>query len=302
MASLPYVLSAEDTALLESLQDTALLPAVSLQEVRELAYKKKAEQEKQMLLTYADLLEMEILTELSLRKQSILNKLKESPDTDFTVELLSWNTIFYREDLSQLLRRESLMTREELRDHTNAKRALQESLTTLGKLSVCGTETLYDDGHETYRYISLPEVKVERIFRKTNLRYRIAMALGPNFFPYLRTKEQEGVGEDGPHGYTGWTTTLCVRYYPMGISKNQMTSILKTLKDKKQRQEEGTYYTLQSMEDFSKNSPGITYCVPRGPSALQVPAPIRVPVPKASSCFCGCADPRGPRPYDEEEE
>jgi hypothetical protein len=290
MASLRYVLSAEDTALLESLQNTALLSETSLQEVSELAFKKKAEQEKQMLLPYADLLEMEILTELSLRKQSILNKLKESPDTDFTVDLLSWNTVFYREGLTELLRRESLMTREELRDHTNAKRVVQESLTTFGKLSVCGTEMLYHDEHETYRYISLSDVKVERIFRKTDLRYRIAMALGPNFFPYLRMKKQEDADEDGPHGYTGWTTTLCVRYYPMGISKNQMACILKTLKDKKKRQEEGTYYTLQSMEDFSKNSPGLTYCLPRGPSALQVPAPIRVPVPKASHCFCGCAD------------
>jgi hypothetical protein len=302
MASLPYVLSAEDTALLESLQDTALLSAVSLQEVRELAFQKKAEQEKKMLLPYADLLEMEILTELSLRKQSILNKLKESPGMDFTVELLSWNTVFYREDLTELLRRESLMTREELRDHNRAKRVLQESLTTFGKLSVCGTEMLHHDEYETYRYIGLPEVKVERIFRKTDLRYRIAMALGPNFFPYLCAKMQEGVSEDGPHGYTGWTTTLCVRYYPKGLSKNQMTTILKTLKDKKQRQEEGTYYTLQSMEELNRNSPGLTYSLPRGPVALQVPAPIRVPALRELPCFCGCADPRGPRPYDEEEE
>ena len=290
MANLSFNLSPADLALFEGLQRNALLPELSKPgegELVKLYVEKKKEEEKKYMAPYADLLEAEILSELALRKETIQKKLKDSEGSSFTVELFSWNTVYYRESLQDLKRRQSSMTADELREHHRVKHDQEALIQRNGWLSTFGTTVNYidEDGYAQTYYGHYP-VKVDRIFRNSDLQFRISLALGPNFYPFIRN---EYVGEsNADYGDTEefrvMKKTLCLRYFPFGVSQGQMARILEVVKAKNKRSAEGMVVTLGEAT-YSGGSEtilgtGVKYAFGLDP----------VDVDAGHHCFCGCED------------
>lgn len=295
MANLSFNLSADDALLFQGLQASCLLPTLAHPgegELVKLFKEKKKAEEKELIAPYADLLETEILQELGARKETILKKLKESEGSSFTVELLSWNTVYYRESLQDLKRRESEMTLTELREHRWAKHEQGRLFESNGWQSKFGTcvRTVDEDGEGMSHYGYLP-VKVDRIFRHSDLALRVSLALGPNFFPFLRYARVEEFPMDDPHGYCVTKTTLCVRYYPFGVSKSQMTRLLDVVKAKSARSAEGRIATLGATTETIIGE-GVTYSFSPDPVRLLGGADPRLAIrsPAERHCFCGCED------------
>jgi hypothetical protein len=81
---------------------------------------------------------------------------------------------------------------------------------------------------------------VERIFRYSNLKERISLALGPNFFPRIACECVSKMADqvDDP-GYTVYKKTLQVKYFPFGVSQHQMKVLLDVAKSEAERTAEG---------------------------------------------------------------
>jgi hypothetical protein len=235
--NLPFTLSADDAALFKSLQASALLPALAKPgegELVQLYKQNKREQERKIIEPYADLLESELKEMLQRRKEGILKQLRESKSTTFQADLFSWNTVTYSETLPELKRRVSEMTHEEFMEH-NSKMADRDAL-----IKDKGWETTFavqsqdpyawggDENEPLYTYY--PK-KVDRIFRNSDLAFRLSLALGPNFYPNYRWQRIAVTGEhDEEHHIVVYKRTLYVTYYPFGVTKHQMAKLLSVAK------------------------------------------------------------------------
>jgi hypothetical protein len=240
MASLSFTLSADDAALFAALQGKALLPSLAVPgkgELVQLYKEKKRDEEFKIIEPYADLLETELKRILEQRKESVLTQLRESKNSTFTVDLFSWTTVHYYESLSDMQRRVSEMTPEEVERHnwqrTSRQRRIEENgwESTFGVMthsSVYGYEA--DEAWHSY----YPK-KVDRIFRNSDLAWRLSLALGPNFFPSYRWDLVEDAGDTSDFGFSVYKKTLYVRYYPFGVSKAQMTKLLAVAKKDAER-------------------------------------------------------------------
>lgn len=298
MANLSFNLSAADAVFFQSLQANCLLPQLATPgegELVELFKQKKKAEQKELMAPYTDLLEAEILAELGNRKQTILAKLKESESTSFAVELFSWNTVNYRESLQELKRRTSAMTSAERCDYQLEKYNQDSLFETNGWESNFGTTVHHvDEDGEAQSYYGYYPVKVDRIFRNSDLHLRVSLALGPNFFPFLRYALVKEADADDPQGYSVVKKTLCVRYYPFGVIKEHMTRLLDVAKAKATRSAEGKVTTLSSSVPYgsyeSVTGPGVTYAFPADPVRLLGKAPLPPPPIRSvkSHCFCGC--------------
>ncbi len=285
--NLSVKLSAEDVAVFQCLQATALLPSLAQPGEGELValYKQKQRETQQAAMEpYADILETELLKCLEARKAQIYTKLMESKGASFEVELFKWKTVKYRETLTELKQRESEMTTERLREHHSFLRNRSARLEQLGYESMFSAEKseVYDGEEETYT--TLYPVKVDRIFRFTDLALRLSLALGPNFYPYTAWKAMEGESEEGEDGYTVFTKTLCVRYYPYGVSKFQMEKLLTCAKKDAKRKAEGTKTALR-MSEYGVGHRELN-AIPEEDEYADMP-PL-IPAKAAHRCFCGC--------------
>jgi hypothetical protein len=245
---LPYKLSAEDEAVFASLQRSALLPSIATPGEGELMllYKaNKRHEEEKIVEPYADLLEIELKKLLQERKDAVLAQLHKSKSTTFTVDLFSWNTIQYNESLAELKQRESTMTAEERVRANCQKRDRQREIEAKGWETTFGVEcqnpyAWEGDCGAGESWWSYHPLKVDRIFRNSDLALRLSLALGPNFFPQIRWDRVEDAGESGDNGFTVFKKTLTVRYYPFGLpNKSQMDKLLAVAKKDAKRMSYG---------------------------------------------------------------
>lgn len=305
MASLSFKLNAEDLAVFQGLQASALLPSLAQPgegELVELFKQRKREEHKKQMEPYADYLEHELTKKLEARKASILDELKSSKGTSFSVKLFQWKTVLYHESLDSMRRRATEMTPEQLRLHSMQMQARRNTIEENGWESMFGVEYLpsygYDEDYGT-QWVKYP-VKVDRIFRQSDLALRLSLKLGPNFFPYTDWETVEDAGDESEHGYKVYTKTLCVRYYPFGVNKDQMTRLLAVAKNQANRMTMGEVVGLCSGE-YATGHEGMNILPPP-----PLPAPVSLLGGKkeltlqdlaaalrkgdVNRCFCGCAD------------
>jgi hypothetical protein len=300
-SSLPYTLSAEDAALFKRLQDSALLPETAKPgegALVQLFKQQKKQEQKTIIEPYADLLEAELKMNLANRKADILAELKASKSSTFTAKLFSWNSVSYYEAIWEQTKRIAAMSQEEQRAYHD-KMADREY-----RIKVNKWETMFrvekmiyidDDEYSFERarmqyYDSLLAVKVDRIFRQSDLGKRLSLTLGPNFFPYITWTPIEGASEEGDDGFQVYQKTLCVRYYPFGVAKLQMEQLLKTAKEQAKRKAEGKIRTLESEETCKGHQMLFVQPLVRDDDDYaDMPSLVRAVPEDDERCFCGCA-------------
>lgn len=309
-SSLPYTLSIQDAALFKSLQDHAILQEAAKPGQGPLAglFKEMKRSEQKMAMEpYADLLEAQLMVNLWDRKSEILEELKKSKSTQlFSAKLFSWNSVNYYESILDRDRRVSAMDDAEWAEEQRKRYEMENRIRRNNWETMFRVEkTIFIDDEyspEQVReqtYDSMFPVKVDRIFRQTDLAKRLSLALGPNFYPYISWAAVEGAresgDEDGCGGFQVYKKTLCVRYYPFGVPKKQLEELLKVHREQTARKAEGKIRALAIDE------------VPRGHNALllddDADMPPLVPATRVASladdddelgerraerCFCGC--------------
>lgn len=252
-SALSFKLSESDSALFRELQDAALLSTLitpAYNEIASLVIKKKGEQERDITEPYADVIFPVLLQRIKITLEESLADLREAAKKGEPLDIPSlwWNTVRYDESLTEKKRRESTLPHAERLQLRNTEYDRREGFQRDGSEHMVGVARSptygYDEDSEDY---SLWPIKVERILRFSDLMYRLAMALGPNFFPMIQWEEQvkrvEGVGS-----YSVWRKQLVFRFYPFGLDKGKMTTILDAYKRQKQREAEGKIRTLASYE------------------------------------------------------
>lgn len=250
MASL-LNLSNEDHALFKSLQGSCLFPSLAVPGSGEMVnlYKtKKREEERKFIEPYADLLEDELVKMLKRRKAIIYEELLNSKDTSFTVELFSWKTVSYHEPIWVLNERVSKMTCDEELIHDLREWDRKSSIKSNEWETMFGTQMGSSEADEL-DWIHSP-VKVDRIFRHSDLGMRLSLALGPNFLPHEKWESifyMDGLPGVG-NGYTVYKKTLYVSYHPFGINKRQLKNILEVARKERERLEKGQRATLGPAE------------------------------------------------------
>jgi hypothetical protein len=248
-SALSFTLSAEDLALFRELQSNALFTALAtplMNPVAEVVKQKHKETERDRLEPYADILLPILLAKIKLQSDESLAELMEAAKKGAPLEVNSlwWNTVIYNRSLTEKQRAESVMTYEERRAASLREHDLRDELRASGSEHMVGIRTP-SYGYEEYdaENYTLWPVKVDRILRVTDLRYRLALALGPNFFPSIRWAEEVNRVE-GEEGHSVRRKELVFRYYPFGLDKFKMKTMLAAFKRQKQREADGLIATL----------------------------------------------------------
>lgn len=299
LRNLPVKLSAEDAAVFRGLQASALFPTLALPGEGELValYKQKQREfQERHLEPYADILETELTKYLMARKDEIYKKLLASETGSFVVELFKWKTIHFRESLTELKRRESTMTPEQLRAHRITRRERDFELSTKSVETTFGVERceVYD-GEEEISHVMYPE-KVDKIFRYTDLALRLSLVLGPNFYPFTTAEYVDEECTQGEDGYSVLKKILCVRYYPFGVNKPQMDKLLACAKKQAQRSKKQLERDEYSVGHGSINIwPPVCISLVGTEAAAAAEAAEYSDMPplipsQAKRCFCGCSD------------
>ena len=292
---MPFTLSASEAAVFQRLQNDALLPTLARpgeNELVQLFKEKKREEERTKIEPYADLLELELEKMMVSRKDSILKELRDSKSASFRVKLFSWNTVLYKESLSDYTRRRAEMTPDQKSDHGFEQRNRTLHIQDKGWESMFGAETTIMNGwnpEEDDVYWSHYPVKVDRIFRNSDLADRLSLTLGPNFVPSIIWEPVDGAGDESEFGYYVYKKSLCVSYYPFGVSKTQITKLLAVAKKQAERTLLG-----EKLLRYGLNTRGVGHeglCVLPEPEDEYADMPPLMPAPiKVSHCFCGCAE------------
>ncbi len=293
-SSLPYTLSAEDAALFKVLQDTAILQEAATPgegSLVELFKQKKKDEQKKFIEPYADILEAQLKVNLFDRKDEILAELKASESSRFSAELFSWNSVQYRESLSDRSKRLSAMGIHERRSYNQKRMDRDQRIKEHAwETEFCvKTRCTYEDWGgelvESDSYSWFP-VKVDRIFRNSDLDKRLSLALGPNFYPYFTWEPIEGASDEDDDGFQVYKKTLCVRYCPFGVAKLQMDKLLETAREQAKRTTEGRTYRLGRGE----TPYGHTKLFLNKDEYADMPSLIHPVGEGVHRCFCGCED------------
>jgi hypothetical protein len=299
LSNLSVKLSEEDAAVFQTLQQSALLPSLSVPGEGDLVklYKQRQRESQECVIEpYADILEAELLKYLKSRKEEILQKLKESSGTSFTADLFSWNSVSYRETLTELKRREGEMTPEQLEAHYSAIRSREARIKDEGWETTFGVRFIRPDDEEEDTWWTYHPVKVDRIFRFSDLAFRLSLALGPNFFPFTRWDVVKEGGEYvGDEAFWVYKKTLCVTYLPFGPNKGQMEKLLACAKKEAKRAAELSKTQLRR-GDYAVGHGQLNLWPPLRAEAADeyadMPPLVAVRPAKRSqnACFCGCED------------
>ena len=303
--NLPYTLSAEDTAVFTTLQGSALLPSLATPgegELVQLFKQKQREEQRVRIEPYADLLEDKLLRFLSKEKDRIFKELKESKSTWFAAKLFSWNTVQYHESLTSLKARQAEMNSEERAAFSRSQSEMKELIkhnkweSTFGMMGSYSFVYGYDeDAEEEW---TLHPQKVDNIFRHSDLALRLSLALGPNFFPSFQMEYKTGRGPHSKEGFSVYKKTLYVRYYPFGVSKQQMQKLLACAKSNAARLAEGKK-TKVSPGEWAVGAEELR--IQSAPPTLP-PSPVPaaksyewddmplLPTSAPARCICGCED------------
>ncbi len=240
---------------------------------------KKREEQKKTVEPYADLLEVHLKAMLKSRLGAIMKQLQESKSTVFTADLFAWYTVHYLETISERQTRISKMTYEERAKHFLAVADREEDI------AQNGWETMF--ATRGFLEYTRNDIKVERIFRFSDLKERISLALGPNFYPHIRTEWVSDVSDQvDDRGFRVYKNVLVVKYYPFGVSADQLKRLLEVAKSQVQRIAEG------KVAKYEKGEYGVGHAqlsiLPKEQEAPS-PVPLLGPDPYVHNhCFCGC--------------
>lgn len=290
MNSLPYSLSSADAALFKSLQKSALLPTLATPGAGELValYKTaKAEEQRKTFEPYADILVKHILDKVREDKASILEQLKKNPGDSMIAPLFTWHTVRYNESLSELAKRRSAMTLTQIRElyATQRERAVKiHDKQWETELTV--SESVYDyylrDMEETY---SMVPAKINKIFQVTDVAQRVSLALGPCFYPFTSWEAVSGLGDDDVrNGFTVFKRTLYVRYYPYGVSSEQMKKLLEVARRQAERKSEDKIRELYASERL------VITGAPIAEEDECADMPPLIAAADEDHCCCGCSE------------
>jgi hypothetical protein len=293
-SKLPYTLSLSQAAVFQRLQDDALFPTLARPgegELVQLFKAKKREEEIARVAPYADLLEIQFKEMITERKDSILQQLRDSKTSSFCVDLFSWTTVLYNESISDYTRRCAEMAPEKKIDHGVEQRLRHIHIKEMGWESTFGvkvplTHPYNPEDDENYCWSHYP-LKVDRIFRNSDLAERLSMLLGPNFYPSTRMEYVGGTEEYEEFGYRAYKKTLFVRYYPFGVSKQQMTKLMAVAKKQTERAYTGEKIVRYDNESYPEGHEML--CVLPEPEDEYADMPPLIPAPSDHHCSCGCA-------------
>jgi len=252
-SSLPFVLSAADAALFQELQTNAVFPEFATPGEGELAeaYKKVSKERlRERMEVYADLLFPQIMEVIEAKKIDILYQLKADPHKTMEADLFSWNTVVYTESFSNYKRRLSAMSSQERFDEENRQYDERQTFEQNGWEHTIGLtmqSVSLNGGWESYPILT-PQ-RIERVFRHSNLAERIALALGPNFMPFTKTKCVYGDETKGKD-YGVFRKTLSVIYMPFGRAKTNLLKALEVARNQKKRESEGKVRTIGLCESL----------------------------------------------------
>ena len=235
MNSLPYTLNAEQTALFQEMQDSALFPALATPGEGELVtlFKKSyRELQRKRLEPCADLLKTHILARVCVDRAAILEELKKDPKAGMRAELFSWHTIRYNQTLTQLQKAQSKMSFDEktasrIDMHTEKQQIKDNHWETMLRV---------DEITDSCEMMTaMWEVKINDIFRFTDIADRVALALGPCFFPYIQWQEAEDLTNLKSPNFRIYKKALCVRYYPFGLDLPKMKRLFEAASKQNER-------------------------------------------------------------------
>lgn len=250
-------LSHSDNILMNSLTTNSILGEMS-REDGHLFYlhklNKTAEDAKRME-PYADILEDELVAMLKAGKDNLVAELKKCKSADIQIPLFNWNTVIWHESLHELNSRRAKMTAEERKDSHETKWAQEEMIDRNKwetKFSVINETLEYDasvDDMVEYFYHTYYPMKVDRIFKQTDLAQRLALALGPNFSTYTRTTSLENAGDKREiGGFSVLKKTLYLKYHPYGLPYNLFQPFLQIAKVQEDRKNKGERTVLKRSE------------------------------------------------------
>jgi hypothetical protein len=250
-SSLPFTLSAADSALFQELQASAVFPELATPGEGELAiaYKKACnERLRERMEIYADLLLSQILDIVDTKKAAILAQLKKAPKEIMEADIFSWNTVVYDESFSDYKRRLAAMTSEERFNEENRQYDERQCFEQNGWEHTIGLSCeIRSPWGKVETVPVLSPQRIERIYRHSNLAERVALALGPNFMPYMKMKRLDLDELDGKN-YAVFCKTLTVIYMPFGRSKSSLLKALEVARLQKQREADGKVRTIGDFE------------------------------------------------------
>ncbi len=257
MYSLPGSISSADALLISSINKGSLLGNAGLayNELFSLHKANKRTEDIKVVEPYADLLEDELVSKLQEKKDTILAAFKKCTSSDLEVPLFSWKSIRWNESLSNREWRRAQMTAEELAADSILKYD-QEN-----KIELNDWETKFGVKHYSWQYDEYEEdtvehshfvhypMKVDRIFRTSDLAHRISLHFGVNFYTYVKQDFLGGLGdEDMTTGFNVVKRTLVLKYLPYGPSHGQMQRLLQVARTQKERKDNGERATLMRNE------------------------------------------------------
>lgn len=229
---LSYSLSEEQTALFNEMARSALLPQTAVPGKGELVERYKKEQresQRKQMQPYADLLGCCILRQIHAKRDELLAELHAQPWDKMSVPLFSWNTVMFNETIQEMNNRTDGMKTceyvEESRKIAERARMIEE----------CDGEHMFGVA-QTERFgvdVALREVRIERIFRNSDLATQLVTALGPNFtykIEYTRVTQSEHYDYESPYGFRVMTKTLLAVYHPFGMTKTMLMKNLEVYK------------------------------------------------------------------------
>jgi hypothetical protein len=195
--------------------------------------------------------------------------------------------------------------------HSAKKRAQNIAITDNGwesKFWVETTQSYYDSWAGEYvqeaTVTTYPPVKVDRIFRNSDLAMQVSLKLGPNFFPFTKWERIDEACDESDHGYSVYKKTLWVRYYPFGVTQQQMTRLLAVAKTQAERMAMGKVIGLTAGEECQGHKelnivpPAAEDDYADMPPLVSAGARSTMPSfksvvmgwnPDGDRCFCGCS-------------
>ena len=283
MNSLPYTLTAEQSALFEGLQDSAIFPGLAIPGEGELValFKKNSkERNRNLHEPYADLLKTHILAKIRADRAAFLDTLKASPS--MSAEVFSWYTISYTQTLTELKRARIEMTPDERIRSLREEREAGETVADNHWETLVSVVQEQDTGDV---FTNMWDAKVNNVFRYTDLADRVAMALGPCFSSYTTWERAEGLPSSEMKGFIVFKRSLCVRYSPFGLNLEQMRRLFEAAKRQNERSAKGEIHMLKYYEDLKISPPAKD---PYADMPSLIPAGSVSLLGGKHTCFCGC--------------
>jgi hypothetical protein len=231
------MMSEEDKALFREIQQAALLPTLAQPGVGDLAQRQRAfrrQEAMEMLDPYADVLEQQIMPSLLEKREELLAKLTNSQnDGYFHLEICEWNIVQYSCKGAELREHIDSLSLEERGEFLNALTERNNELTARGWIdSVVSVKKINGEAE----VMMLRPQRIERIMRKSNLGWRLAQVLGPNFRPEVIFQPISHVGAPRSKlDYIALKGILTLVYCPLGLKSAPLKKMLATAKRQRER-------------------------------------------------------------------